>query len=350
MALSSLRVRALGTVERLLRRWLGYVEDQLETADQPQVPSDRQPFVSRQPAPPDHWVDLVRESAPQLLNPDAPSDEMPNTDGTVIDYRAPVAPPSFPSLLPPARPFSLSPARPLHPPVNPTRSVTPSSRHPLRLEPMRTQIKAAETLADHPAEVAGEAVEPPTVNTAAGVSESVRSVSTSVPPIVESRGSLTQADAVPVFPPSHRTDSAANPPNMPVRTRYREIEANPVREVSASPGESEQIAAHFADLPADPTIRAASTPVPKRAEIPIVRTREGERARLIQQRTSVPPVPSQVTVQPTTIPPFLNVENVQPERWPSLPESPADEMPDNRSEDQRRERLLREQEGRAWSG
>ncbi|HVU10520.1 MAG TPA: hypothetical protein VHD90_04550, partial [Phototrophicaceae bacterium] len=89
--------------------------------------------------------------------------------------------------------------------------------------------------------------------------------------------------------------------------------------------------------------------VPQHADIPVVRTRETTPARLNQQRTSVPQTSSQVTTRPTAVPPSLNIEHIQPERWPSLPESPADEMPDGRSEDRRREHLLREQEGRSWS-
>ncbi|HVU10721.1 MAG TPA: hypothetical protein VHD90_05555 [Phototrophicaceae bacterium] len=329
MGLSSLRVRALGVVERTLRRWLDYVEDQLESAE-PQAPPAREPFVARQPAPPDHWVERVRQSAPQLLDHD-----LANADGAVIDYHAPDAPPDASAPLPPARPLRLAPVSPLKPPVNPAQSVTSSAKRPLRLEPVRTQIPAAETLASHSTEVSGASVEPPTIRT-------------KMPP-VEPHQRTSQADAALLPLPTHRTDSVANPPAILSRTHDLSHEAQSVREVPTSPGESEPIAAHFAALSDEPSLSSASTSVPQHADIPVVRTRETTPARLNQQRTSVPQTSSQVTTRPTTVPPSLNIEHIQPERWPSLPESPADEMPDGRSANLRRERLLREQEGRAWS-
>jgi hypothetical protein len=55
----------------------------------------------------------------------------------------------------------------------------------------------------------------------------------------------------------------------------------------------------------------------------------------------------QTVYRPTL--PSLNLPDVTPDRWPSLPDEPAETQRDPSAERQRRERLKREQEGGTWS-
>lgn len=110
MRLSSLRLTLLGVIARVLRRWLGLVTAQLEpAAHEAPVPPESPDRVLRQPAPPDHWVELVQQYAPQLLDADAPGVIDNRADGALVD------PPQATTVPPKARPLHL--LTPQHQPV-----------------------------------------------------------------------------------------------------------------------------------------------------------------------------------------------------------------------------------------
>src|SRR3954454_1007670 len=71
--LSSMRLILLERAATLLRRWLRTVTTQLEPAAPPSVAPTPSPVpraaASSRPAPPDHWVELVQQYAPHLLDP-----------------------------------------------------------------------------------------------------------------------------------------------------------------------------------------------------------------------------------------------------------------------------------------
>src|SRR5688572_18535315 len=73
----AVRLSLLGMLASLLTRCLTYITARLGPAALEAPPAD-----PRQPPPPDHWVELVRQHAPQLLDAGAPA------ESGVIDWRA----------------------------------------------------------------------------------------------------------------------------------------------------------------------------------------------------------------------------------------------------------------------
>ncbi len=93
--------------------------------------------------------------------------------------------------------------------------------------------------------------------------------------------------------------------------------------------------------------------LPRETDVPSVRTSAGNAVPLNQRRTSAPPAPQQTVLRPakqvSQPQPPLDLGEITADRWASLPDPPADEARDTAGEARRRERLRREQEGRAWS-
>ncbi len=286
--MQALRLTLLGMVARVLDRWLTSVTARLEPAAPEASASPADP---RQPPPPDHWVELVRQHAPQLLERDTAG------DAAVIEWRADDAPP--PRAAPPPPPRSAPiPAR------QPARA-----KRPLRLEHVSAQNLDA------------QAVNQP----ASGFTPSAHPLDVSL---------TNPPDAPLVMPPRRSTDAPAQP----------------VRAVATPPTSADPVAPHYADLPFERTsLRETNASLPEAASIPTIRTSAGRAAQPNQQRTSIPGAPAQIVMRPTSTPLPLNGEAIPSDRWAALPDLPADEPRDAAFERQRRERLKREQEGRAWS-
>ncbi len=160
MRWSSLRRTLLSAVARVLTRWLNAVSAQLETAALAEPADPRKP-TSGKPEPPDHWVELVRQHAPELLDADA------SDAASVIDYRADEfdgEPPHAAAPTPKARPLHL--LTPQHRPPAPVSTVRTTAKRSLRLERVTAQALGAEPLNER-ASAEGEAVVPPSVETAA---------------------------------------------------------------------------------------------------------------------------------------------------------------------------------------
>ena len=105
MGFSSLRLSLLRAVEAVLRRWLGAVSAQLEPELSPS-PAPSPEANKGVPPPPDHWVELVRQYAPQLLEADSSG---------VVDYRAAGAPVDVPQVATPTPKASATPVHLLTP-------------------------------------------------------------------------------------------------------------------------------------------------------------------------------------------------------------------------------------------
>jgi hypothetical protein len=279
---------------------------------------------------------MVRQGAPQLLDPDAPA------SSGVIDYRADDAlvdpqafiPPELraraPALTPPmvhTRPAKPRPARlvttsPGAPTPVPTVKTAPSRQpRPLRLGNVTTQPGDADSIREHAAQADADALELPVTRTHVPDVYGVSSARASNPDALE----------LPVTPAS--VPDATQPPLR----RPADVSAEP------------PLSAHFADLPVERHIREVRAAVPDEPDIASVRTSAGNAQHINQRRTSVPVAPQQTVLRPTIMAAPLNIEQVTPDRWAPLPDSYEDEPRAPASERQHRERLKREQEGRTWS-
>jgi hypothetical protein len=312
MALSSLKLLVLGAVARVLRRWLDSVTARISAAPA-SVPSSSpntdEGVDPRQPAPPEHWLELVRQHAPQLL------DANESNDSTVFDYRAQdvvdnaLADDTFQvtTRTPKALPTSVVTPHPRA--AVPVPTVKTAPRRPIRLGSIRTQPVDADTVYEYSAQTDADALEIPT-----------------------SQASVREALEL-------LTRRADESPSQPLPTRES-------RDLPDEPA----IAQHFADLPLERHVREIRAGVPADVDVPTVRTSAGKAVRVNQQRTSVPKAPEQTVLRPTMLSTQINIEDVTPERWASLPEVPAETPLDARDAYARRARLKREQEGRAWNG
>lgn|GEM_PF-5625458 len=307
MAFSSLRLLLLGAIERILRRWLDSVTAQINAAPVPTSATNEDRAVEpRQPDPPEHWLEVVRQHAPQLL------DGSEANDATVYDYRSDDTGDDVfqvTTRTPKAR--SASVITP-HPRADvPVPVVKTSSKRPMRLGSVCTQAVDSESVEEYSAQTKADALEIPILQ-------------------------ATLPDA----------------PELPHR-RADEMPVQPLPTYEAAEFRDEQeIAPHFADLPLERhvrEIRQQATRVPTDVDVTSVRTRAGKSVHLNQRRTSVPKAPEQTVLRPTTLPTQINIDEVTPERWASLPEEPTEPPPDARDAHARRERLKHEQEGRAWN-
>lgn len=307
--LAALRKRMLGVVADVLRRWLEAVTAQLEAAPErrPIADADAAADDASSPVPPDHWVELVRQHAPQLLGEDAAGDG-------VFEYRANEA-------FEPTTAQAPSSRTPKSPPVhavtnNPTQAtpiptVRTKPKRAMRLTNVHSTAVDVEAVAEHSAQAQAAAHDLPTTPTTAhdGAEANVR------------RGSEYAAE--------RRTEPLM--PDLP---------------------DAPDVGQHFAEMPVRQRVREVWQGEMDAPDVPSVRTRAGNTVSVNQRRTKVPEMPQQVVFRPTTAPtgmPQVNFDAVTPERWASLPEMPQDEPRGAADETARRARLKREQEGRSWS-
>jgi hypothetical protein len=395
-------------VANLLRRWLYGVTAQLPQGEPatPPSPAVQRPAVDpRRPAPPDHWVELVQQYAPHLLDPARSASageteswvapefaDQPlqlNESQHVIDYRAPDGRNAPPAAVPQTnvRPAPLQPSAPRPVAVAQRRS---ASKRPLRLDQVSTRSLEAEAAASYSAQPDAEPVDPPGVTTTMNEAEPEAvewrpfAAEQIVPPLVNTTiRPVEMADALPpspspVIPKQQRRVSRllaalhlrrhkqAPTPTLPVDVEVtrREREAlnlgsrrpvdTPFQSVRAIPTQAsirEAPQTHFTQLYIEhQRIREIETSIPNSATVPTIRTGAGQALRLHQKRTSAPTRPStpaQTVLRPTL--PSLNLDDISADRWPSLPDDPAESPRDSSAERRRRERLKREQEGGTWS-
>ena len=407
MSLSSFRLMLLRRVARLLQGWLHTVSAQIEPPpSQPFAPPPVQrpvhePSDPRRPAPPAHWVELVQQYAPHLLDPVAadPSDERASWNATdpvgdapereVFEYRAHHVRVAAPQAAAPKQPVR---AVPLHraPDVAPTtKSVSrrPLSNRPMRLDQVSARSLDAEEIAAHAMHSDGDQIELPIVNTTAQsfaedaehIKQSGRSSEGGIEHIeqrVRTVDPQSFAPAEGIAPPVVRTSlpvveaarqgkmtsllasfSRANRSPQPevetlgVPARHQvDLPSQSVREISAQP---DSVSVRSPEMPPSAFerqhIRETTTSLPNSVDVPMIRTGTGQVPSLHQQRTTVPSAPAQTVFRPTLPAAPLNLEDVTPGRWPSLPDEPTEAPRDPVLDQQRRERLKREQEGRAWS-
>jgi hypothetical protein len=338
---------------------------------------------------------LVRKHAPQLLDPvstDEPASWIsPDLAGEapeheVIEYRArdaKVAPPLTANPQPPARPVRLNRA-----PENILAGKPASKRsaqtRALRLDQVSARSPDGESITAHPAIFDGEQ---------AGLLPKVRSLDGDLEPIEQAVRSVEAGlDAAQIEPPIVRTSVPADEPGRKrsrpsLLARFsrakRLAQGGQVGATAQSTNVVAQREGEMIDLPPqrhgdmiDPTIREVltqaapttnvrfpetaaiferqniretTTSLPHGADVPTIRTGTGQAPRLHQQRTNVPYVAAQTVFRPPLTAAPLNLEDVKPDRWPSLPDEAAEAPGDSSIELQRHERLKREQEGRAWS-
>lgn len=295
MALSSLRLLFLGAVERVLRRWLHAVSVRLDAAPRPapdaSLAAEAHGEANGMPAPPEHWLELVRQHAPQLLDDAAAPDA-----AAVYDYQsddlAAEAPHVVTRAPQPRRACVISPQARAAVPVP---SVKTAPKRPMRLGNVRAQAVDSGSINEYTAQTSAEASE------------------------------ISVSPSSPLAAPELPRREAALPNEPEITPRFSEpILQHHVREVRAG-------------LPPD-------------VEVPSVPVRVSNAARLNERRTSVPRAPEQMVLRPTVVAPALNIEHVTPDRWASLPEAPAEPPHEATSERARRERLKREQGGRTWNG
>ncbi len=287
MRLSSVRQSLLGVIAGLLSRWLSAVNARIESAPPPfQPPAPPAGDAPLPPAPPEHWVEMVRQGAPQLLDPEAAA------PSGVIDYRADDALIAPAVLMPPFVASRGAKPRPVHfitpqqrQPV-PVPTVRTAPKRPLRLNSIATQPLDAETIREHAAGAETKALELPAVRPA---------MPQAAQPAVRYPAD-TPADALP------ERDTVPLPDPPPLAPRI--------------PG-----------LPAERRVREVRAAVPDEPSVPSVRTGAEGVANLRQQRTGVPRAPQQTVLRPTIHQPALNVEDVTPERWASLPQGYDDAQP-----------------------
>lgn len=315
----SLRRTVYALIARVLSRWLHAVTARLDAAD------ERPSRDPRQPPPPDHWVELVRQHAPKLLDSESPDAA---ESGLVIDWRADDAPVEAPPTVR-TRPLRLHPAQVA------AKATPPKPKpRPLRLERVAVEALAAEDVSAH-------AAEPSDVR----VTE--RPVTTTIPELdaapVAAYDGAPAAEAV--IPPEVNTSTPAQAPvkrrrgirlpslKLPARGQRELPEPDAPREIFSAPFERQHI-------------RETRSSIPNAPAVPTIRTGAGGSVVPRQQHTGIPAAPPQLVMRPTHHYPPLNMNDIAPERWASLPETPDDEAHDS---DSRYERLRREQEGRAWS-
>ena len=308
MRLSSFRLTLLDFAARVLSRWLNAVTARID-AQPPVQPVDSPARTSdNPPPPPDHWVEMVRQRAPQLLDPNA------EAGFGVIDYRADdalVEPQVFTpqARTPKSRPVSvITPRHPAAAPV-PTVKTTPK-RHPrpLRLNNVTTQPLEVTSIDDHSAQTGADALEIPT------------------------------------------TRSETLNPAQPSIRRPAEVEAGtlPVRDDDPLPAEP-SLSPHFPDLPVEQHIREVHTSFADVPEVPSVRTSAGSAKNVNQRRTSVPIPPEQTVLRTSVHQTAQTVRENAYNLWASLPESAPEDVYNPNAEQNHRARLKREQEGRSWS-
>ncbi len=367
----------LARIEGLLRRWLQGVTTQLDAAVPPSPPATapRPNTDPRRPAPPDHWVALVREHAPHLLDPveSAAADASEANDAAeiaerpadmpvaprVIDYRAENSRNNPPPLLKPSHPRPIDVAR------------ASAAQRPLRLEAVSTRPMDAVEIAENPTDKHGE-VAVPSVRNDIPMTESERvaepppSAALLEPEFVgTTTRSVEMADPI---PPKNVTSQAAAAFSAPVKLNERiarllsqvnlrrhapaDAPAQPIHAVAVQTETTQAVSAHFA--PSFPTerqqIRETVTSIPSGANAATIHTRAGQAPRLHEERTHIPASPSvlaQTVLRPTL--PALNLADVTPDRWPTLPDEPTESPRDPSVERQQRARLNREQEGGRWS-
>lgn len=294
MALSSLRLLFLGAVERVLRRWLHAVSVRLDAAPRPAPASppvpEAPPEANGMPAPPEHWLELVRQHAPQLLD-----DAEANT-AAVYDYQSDDLAAEAPQVVTHApQPRRASVISPQARAAVPVPSVRTAPKRPLRLGNVRAHSVDAGSVNEYTAQNNAEAGE------------------------------------VSVSP-----SSSLAAPDLPRR--------------QVSLPDEPEIKPRFSEPALQHHVREVRAGLPPDVDVPSVPARTGNAVRLNEHRTSVPRAPEQTILRPTVTVPALNIEAVTPDRWASLPDAPAEPPPDATSERTRRERLKREQGGRTWNG
>ncbi len=389
--LSSLRLIVLDRIARLLRGGLHRVTMQLPPSAPPSPPPAlRSVSDPHRPAPPAHWFELVQQYAPHLLDPADPVDSLvepeamtsldsatgsdrkgtpddfrPILEGSVVDYRKGTPKP----VLNPV-PLQRSAPRPVD--LAKQRLVP----HPLRLEQVSAHSLAAEGLDSPLAEpILPSNVEQPIRSLEGEIEHSVRStaaeqaasslVTTTIRP-VESGESALHSALPPVTSRQKRRISRlflglhlarhkpAPTPALPVEVKRRsaDLPVQSVREIPTQANAAEALPPRYSPaLPLErQRIREIDTSVPSSTTVPTIRTGTGQAPQLHQGGTSLPTRPSappQIVLRSTL--PSLNLSDLSPDRWPSLPDEPAEAPRDPSLERQRRERLNREQEGSAWN-
>ena len=358
MSLSSLRLLLLARIEGLLRRWLHGVTTQLETAV-PKPPPDaasHPAFDPRHPAPPEHWVELVRQHAPHLLDPveSKPQDAPEMSDSSefaqqpaeapaarqVIEYRAEHSRNNPPPLLKPSAPRPIDVAQ------------QRASRRPLRLEAVSARAMDAVEITEHSVEMDDEVAVSSVKNDIPVTEPLLNERGTTVDHVRTTTRSIEMAETRPA--PVKLNERIAHLFSQ-VRLRSHPPSAAPaqsIRAVATQAETTQPVSAHVAaNLPIErQQIRETVTSVPTGMNVTSIRTSMGQVPRLHQERTNVPlrpSIPTQTVLRPTL--PSLNVEDVTPDRWPSLPDEPTESPRDSSAERQQRERLKREQEGGRWS-
>ncbi|MEO8392032.1 MAG: hypothetical protein ABI700_03480 [Chloroflexota bacterium] len=401
MMLSSLRLILLQRAERLLRLIVARLEPAAPIPTAP--PASRPSADPHRPPPPAHWVELVQQYAPQLLDPanpvdpvdslvepegatsldsatgsdrkGTPDDFRPLPGGNIVNYREGAPKPAL-------NPVPLQRSAPR--PIDVARQRSPSNR-PLRLEQVSARSLAAEPVssgssAEGPDTPIVEAILP---SNGEQIEQSVRSIDAdqvavhtgqgSPPPLVRTvirpvaSGDSAALSALPpvtsrqkrrisrLFSGLHLArHNPAPTPALPleVTRRSADLPVQPVHEIPTQANTREALPPRFApNLPLErQRIREIDTSIPNSATVPTIRTGMGQAPQLHQGRTSLPTRPSappQTVLRPTL--PSLNLDDVSPDRWPTLPDEPAETPRDPSLERQRRERLSREQEGSAWN-
>ena len=369
-------------IVRVLERWLRSATARLESG------ASREPNQAadpRQPPPPDHWVELVRQHAPQLLD----SESLDASDSAlVIDWRSDDLESESPVFTSPTarpRPLRLHPSQHRHTPPVATRTTAPAPKnHPLRLERVTAEALEAEDISPHPADASAAPLPPE------GVRTTTRPVATTVPvhavhsspptaaPAAESHFNAQSTEPVaasvvstsapvaapvrqrrlgglrlpslrlPIWQRQHDAPGLRDAPRGSADLRPEEL---PPRAVPTTPTHAERPPSHFSDLPFERQhIRETRSSVPSGAQPPRlsgVRTGAGGNVHPHQQRTAIPGAPPQLVLRPTHAHPALNIDDITADRWASLPDPPPEDSHDTASP--RYERLKREQEGRAWS-
>lgn len=296
MALSSFRVLLLGAVERVLRRWLNAVSGRLNAAPRPapaaSLPLPEAPAEANgMPAPPEHWLELVRQHAPQLLDDAAAPDA-----AAVYDYHSDDLAAEAPQVVTRApQPRRASVVTPQAHAAVPVPTVKTAPKRPLRLGNVRAQAVDVGSVNEYNAQTRAEA------------------------------GEVSVSPSSPLAAPEL-----------------------PRREVSL-PDEPE-ITPRFSQPTLQHHVREVRAGLPPDVDVSSVSVRTGNAVRPNERRTSVPRAPEQMVLRPTVVAPALNIEQVTPDRWASLPELPSEPPPNATSERARRERLKREQGGRTWNG
>lgn len=294
MALSPLRLLLLGAVERVLRRWLNAVSGRLDAAaprpastNTPEAPAE----ANTVPAPPEHWLELVRQHAPQLLDDAAAPDA-----AAVYDYQSGDLAADAPQVVTRApQPRRASVVTPQARAAVPVPSVKTAPKHPMRLDNVRAQSVEADSLNEYTAQTNTEG------------------------------GEISASQSSPLAAPELPRCEVSLPHEPEITPRF-----------------SEPTVQHH--------IREVRAELPPELEVPSVPVRAGNAVRPNERRTSVPRAPEQTILRPTVTAPALNIEQVTPDRWASLPDAPAEPPPDANGERARRERLKREQGGRRWNG